>query len=121
MVIVSAQYQIVSVNHLITTAIAKQATDLATLMAHDEFGVAGIIGNQATGDFGTGRIGDDDGIAPLEPALDPNDACRQQTAAGLQGTHRASVDGDLAFRLEGASDPALACRPRRRRGQEPAA
>src|SRR5258706_7040744 len=103
-----AQRKIVPVNHLGPTFYAQQKQNITGRPALDLVGIRGVVGDETAADLGAVWIAHDDGVAPGELSLDPNNADRQQAIAAPQRGHRAGVDRERALRLQRAGDPFLA-------------
>src|SRR5438094_411805 len=99
-------------NDLIATTVAENCCNFTALVAGDQTDVGGGIGREAAPRLDPGAGTDDDAIAALEGALDPDDSRGEKALAAAQGTGRPVVDDQRAGRVDRGGDPCLACRAR---------
>src|SRR5690606_20046039 len=76
----SRQDQVVPVNQLFPATVAEQLLDVAAVVADDAPRIRRIVGAETAAHFAAFQVLHDQGIPPLEVALDTLDASRQQGA-----------------------------------------
>ena len=102
------QHEIVAMNDHIAATVAEDGRDFTTLMPGDQPDIAARIGRKAACGLGSGAGADDHAIAPVESAVDPDDARRQEALSLAQRARGAVIDDDRAGRADRAGDPRLA-------------
>src|SRR6185437_5420047 len=102
------QYEVVAMDDHIAATVAEDGRDFTTLVPGDQPYIAARIGRKPACRLGSCARLDDHAIAPVESAVDPDDARRQEALSLAQRARGAVIDDDRAGRADRAGNPRLA-------------